>query len=78
MITCDKATKSSNSLICCNAMFHMLHDFVVILYLSHYYHVAMFQGMRNSCCIHITIHNTQVGNIHNWKILHMHVLVTKA
>ena len=81
MITCDKATKTSNSLICCNAMFHMLHDFVVILYLSHYYHVAMFQGIRNSGCIHmlpITIHNTQVGNIHNWKMLHMHVLVTMA
>ena len=51
MITCDKATKTSNSLICCNAMFHMLHDFVVILYLSHYYHVAMLQDMGNSCFI---------------------------
>ena len=56
MITCDKATKTSNSLICCNAMFHMLHDFVVILYLSHYYHVAMFQDIRNSDCIHMLHH----------------------
>jgi len=34
-------------------MFHMFHDFVVILNLSYYYHVALFQGMRNSCCIHM-------------------------
>jgi len=31
----------------------MFHDLVVILNLSYYYHVAMFQGMRNSCCIHM-------------------------
>ena len=55
MITCDKATKTSNSLICFNSMFHMFHDLVVILYLSYYYPVAMFQGMRNSCCT-TTIH----------------------
>ena len=52
MITWDKATKTSISLKCCDSMFH---DFVVILYLSYYYHVAMFQGMRNSCCT-TTIH----------------------
>ena len=47
------SNKTSNSPKCCNSMFHMFHDFVVILYLSYYYHVAMFQGMRNSCCIHM-------------------------
>ena len=53
MITCDTEIKTSNSFICFNTMFHMLHDLVVILYLSHYYHVAMLQDMRNSCCIHM-------------------------
>ena len=28
-------------------MLHMFHSFVVILHLSYFYHVAMFQGMRN-------------------------------
>ena len=43
-------------------MFHMLHDLVVILYLSHYYHFAMLQDVRNLCCIHRfpnTIHNNK-------------------
>ena len=34
-------------------MFHMFQDLVVILYLSYYYHVAMFQSMRVSCYIHM-------------------------
>ena len=79
MFTCDKATKTSNSLICCNAMFHMLHDFVVILYLSHYYHVAMFQSMRISCYIHMLhyYHSKQSSMKHTQlKMLHMHVSVT--
>ena len=52
-ITCDEATKHFNftqmlqfhvshvSCLCCN------------FNLPYSYHVAMFQGMRNSCCIHM-------------------------
>ena len=76
MITCDKATKTRNSLICCNAMFHILHDFVVILYLSHYYHVAMFQSMKISCYIHMLhyYHSKQSSmKQQNLRVLHMYV-----
>ena len=75
------SNKTSNSPKCCNAMFHMFHDFVVILYLSHYYHIAMFQSMRNSCCIHMLHHyySQQLSMKHTQlKMLHMHVSVTMA
>ena len=60
-------------------MFHMFHDLVVILYLSYYYHVAMFQGMRTSCYIHMLhyYHSKQSSMKHTQlKMLHMHVSVT--
>ena len=53
MITCDEAIKQSihsNVAIPC---FIGFITFVAILNLPHSYHVAMFQGMRNSCCIHM-------------------------
>ena len=73
------SNKTINSLKCCNSTFHMFHDFVVILYLSYYYHVAMFQGMRNSCCIHRLHHyySQQSSMKHTQlKMLHVHVSVT--
>ena len=76
MITCDTEIKTSNSYICFNTMFHMLHDLVVILYLSHYYHVAMLQDMRNLCCIHTLhyYHSKQSSMKHiQFKMLHMYV-----
>ena len=75
------SNKTINSLKCCNSMFHMFHDFVVILYLSYYYHVAIFQGMRNSCCIHRLHHyySQQSSMKHTQlKMLRMHVSVTMA
>ena len=50
MIPCDKAIKTSNSFICFNTMFHMLHHLVVILYLSHYYHSQAIKYETNRIC----------------------------
>ena len=59
----------------------MFHDFVIILYLAHYYHIAMFQGMRVSCCIHMLhyYHSKQSSMKHiQFKMLHMYVSMIMA
>ena len=82
MITCDTEIKTSNSYICFNTMFHMLHDLVVILYWSHYYHVAMLQDMGNfmlhSYVALLPFTSNSVRNKQNMRMFHMYVSGTMA
>ena len=60
------SNKTINSLKCCNSMFHMFHYFCCNFNLPHSYHVAMFQGMRNSCCIHMLhYYHSQANQVWN-------------
>ena len=63
--------------------FHVSHvswpcGYFILVILLPCCHVSRYETQVAFTCYTITIHNTQVWNIHNWKMLHMHVPVTKA